>query len=307
MTAIPDVSVIIPTFDALAWLPAAIASVGPDPRIEILVVDDGSADGTRDWLARQAADDRRLVVLHSDKGGPSRARNLAIAASRAPLIAFLDADDTWAPGKLDVQLAFHRAHPDLGFSFTDYRHVTTSGESRGGCFEFYPRFARIAAEHQGPFVLDNALAALFAENVVGTSTVMVRTDLLRQAGGFGVDLLSAEDWDLWLTLAQRAPVGVVPSVLADYLMHRPGNVSNKMWMRIMAVQAIASRHQAAALRQDPAIRGVLRARLYGARAEVAEASGRRLRAAALRMLALVNQPTRRAMRAVPAALLGRHG
>ena len=74
----PDVTVVIPTRNALAWLPAAIASIGPDPRVEILVVDDGSTDGSAEWLAQQAAGDARLRVLVGGGDGPSVARNLAI-------------------------------------------------------------------------------------------------------------------------------------------------------------------------------------------------------------------------------------
>lgn len=302
----PDVTVIIPTYNALQWLPAAIASVGPDPRVELLVVDDGSHDGTLAWLEAAAARDARLRFLEGGHSGPSGARNLAIAAAQAPLIAFLDADDRWAPDKLSAQLAFHAAHREVGFSFTDYRHVTVSGEDRGGCFAFWPRFARIVAGRSVPFVLENALAALLAENVVGTSTVVVRTDLLRAAGGFRIDLASAEDWDLWLTLSRQAPVGVLPAILADYLMHRPGNVSARLAQRLDAMSSIAARFAAAGLQQDPSIRHPIAARLYATRAEIAEAAGQRFRATALRVMAACHQPDRRAVRAVAAALLRRH-
>ena len=83
---------------------------------------------------------------------------------------------------------------------------------------------------------------LYAENVVGTSTVMARTDLFSRPA-VQHRLSSAEDWDLWLTLAGRAPVGVVPQVLADYLMHRSGNLTRRMDLRVMAMRLIGERHR----------------------------------------------------------------
>jgi glycosyltransferase involved in cell wall biosynthesis len=289
----PVVSVIIPTRDALAWLPAAIASIGSDPRVEIIVVDDGSSDGTAAWLAAAAKCDARIRTLQGGGNGVARARNCAIAVARGRYCAFLDADDTWAPGKLERQLAFHAANPAIGFSFTDYRHVTVDGEDRGPCFAFWPRFAARHGHHGAPFILDRPLATLFAENVVGTSTVMARTDLLLHAGGFSTIVVSAEDWDLWLALAARAPVGVVPGIQADYLMHRPGNLTGKMGHRILAMQTIAARYRRGAEAQDRSAGRVFDARLATARAEIAESAGARLRAAALRLMALLQAPSRR--------------
>ena len=175
------------------------------------MVDDGSTDGTAELLERLCAADPRLRVLLGPCRGPSAARNHALGQVRAPLIAFLDADDRWRLDKLEAQLALHAAHPGIGFSFTDYRHVTVDGEDRGPCLGFWPRFAARHAGRDEPFLLGpDALAQLYAENVVGTSTVIVRTALLRELGGFYDRLGSAEDWDLWLRLAARA-VGAVPS------------------------------------------------------------------------------------------------
>lgn len=291
----PVVSIVVPTRDALAWLPSAIDSIGPRPDVEILVVDDRSKDGTLAWLADRAASDPRVRILHGAHGGPSRARNLAIRVARAPLIAFLDADDRWLPGKLDAQLALHRAHPDIGFSFTDYRHVTVTGENRGGCFAKCPRFASRLNGALAPFILERPVATIFAENVVGTSTVMARIDLLIEVGCFSTGLTSAEDWDLWLMLAQRAPVGVVPDILAEYTIHRPGNATGRMDMRVMAMALIAERYREAALAEDPTAESGFKARMFAARAEIAEAGGQKIRSVILRLKALASQPTRRAV------------
>ena len=302
MNSLPVVSVIIPTHDTLAWLPAAIESIGRRQDVEIIVVDDGSSDGTLTWLGEYAAQDPRLRFMYGSRGGASRARNLAIGAARAPLIAFLDADDRWLPHKLDAQLALHQAHPEIGFSFTDYRHVTMRGKDRGSCFSYWPRFFARYSTARSSFILDRAVSTLYAENVVGTSTVVARTDLLREVGGISTGLTSAEDWDLWLILARRAPIGVLPTVLAESLMHRPGNATGRMDLRVMAMTLIAERHRAVALREDPGAESGFNARMCSARAEIAEASGHRLRSFMLRMRALAYQPTRRGMCEVVASL-----
>jgi GT2 family glycosyltransferase len=291
-----SVTVVIPMRDVAPFLRNGIASVDPDPRLEILLVDDGSRDGTLDLAVDLARRDHRIRLLQGEGRGPSAARNLAIAAARAPLVAFLDADDCWRPGKLTRQLALHRQHPRLGFSFTDYRHVTLAGEDRGSCFGYWPHFAgRHAPDSRGPaFALGrDALAQIFAENVVGTSTVVARTGLLREVGGFRTAWGSAEDWDLWLRLAARAPVGCVPAVLVDYLMHRPGAVSRQASQRALAVRAIAAEHRQSAARLNPALARAGEAGLLVAAAEAAE---RRRWALLLRLRALTLAPSRRVVR-----------
>lgn len=303
MTETPRVSIIIPSRNAAGWLARAIFSIGPMAKAEILVVDDGSTDSTPELLAQFAEHDPRLRLLAGAGEGAAVARNLAIAAARAPLIAFLDADDRWRLGKLEAQLAFHEAHPEMGFSFTDYRHITVEREDRGTCFAYWPRFAASLAGRESPFLVEAAPAALLAENMVGTSTVMARTDLLRALGGFDPGMPQSEDWDLWLRLAAVAPVGCLPAVLMDYTMHRPGNLSAQRSARLDAMRIIAHRHGPAAQRLDPSALRSCAARLLVAGAEAAAADGARLKAAILHLGAALRQPARRHFREAAAALL----
>jgi glycosyltransferase involved in cell wall biosynthesis len=297
MSSVPAISVIIPTRDTLRYLPKAIASIGGFPNVEIIVIDDGSSDGTAGWLADRRAHDRRLVVLTGPGENSARARNLGIAAARAPLIAFLEADDWWEPGKLDLQYRLHCANPEIGFSFTDYRHLSPAGEHRGSSFSFWPRYRARHGHRSEPFLLgDDALAQIYAENVVGTSTVMARTDVLRAIGGFDETLRSTEDWDLWLRLASRAPVGCHPDPLVTYLMHRPGNKSAKVDRRIAAIRLIGERFRERACVQDRSARRIFNARVLVASAELADMEGKRFRSAALRLAAFLRHPTGRAAR-----------
>jgi glycosyltransferase involved in cell wall biosynthesis len=289
---VPQVTVIIPARNALAWLPDAIASIGPGPSVEIIVTDDGSDDGTAEYLAGLAARDPRLVVMAGPRKGPSPARNVALERVRAPLVAFLDADDRWCPGKLATQLALHAAHPEIGFSFTDYRHLTPESEDRGACFAFWPCFAARNGWRTEAFLLPDAFAHIYAENVVGTSTVIARTDLLREVGGFRTSLGSAEDWDLWLKLASRAPVGCVPRVLCDYLMQRSGSVSKNTGRRAGAMRAVAGPYRPHLVEKEPWAVGACESRLLVAEAE-ARAGTSLLSALWFRLLALTLTPSLR--------------
>lgn len=305
MTGRPDVSVIIPTRDALAWLPSAIASIGTDARVEILVVDDGSTDGTLCWLGQQAAVDARIRFLHGAHAGLSRARNLGISAANAPLIAFLNADDRWLPEKLDRQLALHRAHPEIGFSFSACRHVTADRQADSRCCQAWQHFAGRYVKTGQPAVIEHPVAALYAHNVVPISTVVARTDLLQDAGGFSTELRSAEDWDLWLRLATRAPVGVVPAVLAEEMTHRAGKLTARTDLRVAAMHIIAERYRDSAVRDDPAAHEVFTTRLLTTRAEAARAAGQPLSAAMLHLRALLREPSWPGVRRLCATLLPR--
>ncbi len=303
MCAFPVVSVIIPTHNCLKWLPGAIESIGPRQDIEIIVFDDASTDGTAEWLEKAASQDARLVAMRGLGVGPSKARNQAIAIARAPLLAFLDADDRWYPGKLAVQLALHAQWPEVGFSFTNYRHVTEVGEDRGTCFEYWRRFRRRAKLNSAPFALGgDAMAQLFAENVVGTSTVVVQTALMRSLGGLSEDLPSSEDWDMWLRLAQRAPVMCVPDVFVDYMLHRAGSETGKMRARALATRMIGARHQDAVRKVSGAAVRVFMSRLMEADAEIAQKTGEPLGDLGCRIAAWFWAPSRRTTRELVGAL-----
>ena len=132
-----EVSVVIPNYNCRATLPRAIDSIrGQGVPVEIIVVDDGSTDGSREWLVQQ----EDIKTLYTQRLGASQARNLGIEHCSNELIAFLDADDYWLDNKLSQQLYLHNHYPELVLSFTDYMHISEEGEPIIGCFAFWPRF-----------------------------------------------------------------------------------------------------------------------------------------------------------------------
>lgn len=241
------VSVVIPNYNCLSSLPRAIDSVRTQSvKTEIIVVDDGSTDGSREWLSAQTD----IKVIHSHRIGASAARNLAITHCMFELIAFLDADDYWLGTKIHHQLALHQLSPELTFSFSDYQHVTEQDVKIIGCFEFWPRFKSFINQKEPHLIEGDMFPLIFAENVVGTSTVIANKAALMAVGGFDEKLRSASDWDLWLKLAQRGSVGIVNQVLCHYVSDRVGAISRDQGSRLRAMKVILWRHTSA-IKQHP--------------------------------------------------------
>ncbi|MCB1425823.1 MAG: glycosyltransferase family A protein [Zhengella sp.] len=287
----PLCSVVIPAFNAMDFLPSAIASVEAQSisGLEVLVLDDGSTDGTAEWLRIVRAQRPWLKVFEGGDLGPARARNLLIEKANSGLIAFLDADDEWLPGKLARDIAYHEAQPDISFTFTDYLHLDPQGRSLGTAFEYWkPGFRNLREETFMP--LENALVRLIGCNLVGTSTVVAKRERLRNANGFAEDLPSAEDWDLWLRLAQDGPVAVSTQVTANYLV-RPHSETANRTARIAAMETILKRYGHSGGTRSA--RREARARLATVRAEAASIDGRHGDALAFRLGALLRQPSRR--------------
>ncbi len=301
----PRLSVVIPARNALRWLPGAIASLGASDAIEILVVDDGSQDGTSDYLRGIAATDRRVRPLATTGTGPAAARNLGLAAAQAPLVAFLDADDRWRRGKMAAQMELHRLHPDAGFSFTDHRRFAEDGAELATGFGRCKAFAARHSMRREAFILDrDAQVTIYAEPVVATSTVMARTALLRAVGGFNEQLPRAEDWDLWLHLAACAPVGCLPRSMADRLVRAVDPECSEGQARRVARRRVAEAYALPVSRLDEDAVQRCRTSHLTLEADSAALAGLRVQAAMLRLSAFARQPSSKMARAAARDLFG---
>lgn len=206
----PDVSVVIPAYNAARYVSGAVESAlaQRDVDLEVLVVDDGSQDDTAGVAARLSP---RVRVLRRANRGPGAARNVGAAEGRAPVVAFLDADDRWLPGTLGRRLAALAARSGalLVHGLVTYR------DAEGRDIAFDPLAYRVpAAGREG-----HVLRALFWHNFVHTSTVAARRDALLEAGGFDERREVIEDYDLWLKLAARGPFAFLAEPVAVYLWH----------------------------------------------------------------------------------------
>lgn len=233
-----DVTVIIPAWRAAETIRRALASVARQTvrPSEVVVVDDGSDDGTSDAARAMAADlsPTALKVIRQENSGPGAARNRAICEASGSVLAFLDADDEWLPEKLETSLSALRD----GIVLVAH-NITTLDDSGVQPFD--------CARHL-PAGTD-AFVALFKRGFVSTATVVCRAETVRAAGGFDETLRSGQDYELWLRIAKAHPMGfaVLPGFLTRYHV-LPGSVSSRVGLRRRCSIEIARRHA-------PALRG----------------------------------------------------
>lgn len=200
----PEVTAVIPTRNRWALLQRALRTAfwQEDIELEVIVVDDGSTDGTAERLG-EIADGRLRVIRHERSEGLSAARNAAIGEARAPWLAFLDDDDLWAPRKLRVQLDSAADGVALVFCGT----------------VFIDREGRVLHERLPPERTD-LRHRLRSWNVVGSpSGVIARTSLVRASGAFDEHLSITGDWDLWLRLSSLGQIVGVNEPLVAYMLH----------------------------------------------------------------------------------------
>ena len=219
----PNVSVIIPAFNAESFIVDAVRSVLDQTYrdLEVIVVDDGSTDGT---LARLAVFGDRIRVHQQSNKGVAAARNAGVAAAQGGWIAFLDADDLWLPHKLERQLASASA----AMLYTDRLNIGARGD--------LPEIqSAITPMHGG-----DVFALLLGEgNFITNTSVMMRRDLFEQMGGFYTGLNGTEDWDLWIRIAERHEIGFVDEPLVRYRFHPGGLSRNFLKMGRERLQVIA--------------------------------------------------------------------
>ncbi|CAH7372021.1 Glycosyl transferase [Vibrio chagasii] len=236
------VSVVIPTYNCLDYLPKAIGSVLKQTHqdIELIIIDDNSNDGTSTYLA--SIQDHRIVKLSTLGVGAPQARNLGIEKATGEFIAFLDADDFWFPEKIDRQLEFHQRYPEMAMSFTNYEHLTEDYEVIVDCFSYWSQFQN----REEQFInIDNPLEFIIENNVIGTSTVMVKADVFSQTDSFNADIKYGEDWELWLRMSENHQIGVLNSVEVGYLMRATSvTQTEELKLRNLAsIETILQRYQ----------------------------------------------------------------
>ncbi len=188
------VSVVLPTFNRAWALRDAVDSVlGQDyPNIELIVVDDGSTDHTRELLEAYAD---KIIILSQDNQGVSAARNLGIRASRGDFIALLDSDDTWDKRKISCQAAFFRDNPRAMICQTE--EIWIRNEKRVN--------PKIKHKKPSGMIFEPSLNLC----LVSPSAVMMRRELFDIKGYFNEEFTVCEDYDLWLRVSSTLPVFLI--------------------------------------------------------------------------------------------------
>lgn len=245
-----DVSVIVPAYNTADYIADTLASVlaQEGPELEVLVVDDGSSDRTPE-VVRGFDDPRVRYFYRENSGGPAAPRNLGVREAGGEYICFFDSDDLMAPEKIARQIAFMRKR-SLGMSATNFRKFFHRPEEAGeNHLDHYPRFfdlrQRLGGGPEMVIPSAEALNLLFYENFIGTSSVIVRRDVLEAAGPFDESLQSADDLDMWFRLARLGGIGFL-DIAGHYYRLRNTGISRSSRKKVLFNRIQVLRKQLAA-------------------------------------------------------------
>lgn len=192
------VSVIIPTYNRKHFLLEAVDSVFAQTYrdLEVIVVDDGSTDGTGEALGRHKP---RLIYTYQANKGAGAARNRGIELARGEFIAFLDSDDLWLPKKLEIQVAFMDQNPEAQICYTD--EIWVRKGVRVNPRKKHTKYSGWIYSHCLPLC------------IISPSSALIREEVFGHIGTFDPRLPVCEDYDLWLRVACRFPVFFIPQKL----------------------------------------------------------------------------------------------
>ncbi len=202
----PLVSIVIPTYNHRRYVCDAVDSaLGQTyPNCEVIVIDDGSTDGTGEMLRERYGD--RIRYVYQDNRGLPAARNAGTRHACGVYVNYCDADDQLLPEKIARCVEVFAEHPDAGAVYTDYESVAEDGHT------ILPRshpvlpsgniFCELLIGKRGNFIMEAA--------------PLVRRNLILDAGGFNEDMTNAQDWEMWVRLASRYPFIYIHEPLALY-------------------------------------------------------------------------------------------
>jgi glycosyltransferase involved in cell wall biosynthesis len=194
----PQVSVIIPTYNRAHLVGEAIDSVLSQTYedLELIVVDDGSQDETRQFVSSYSS---RVTYLYQKHRGVSAARNRGIEQARGEYLSFLDSDDLWFKEKLNLQMEYLKSHPEILICYTD--EIWIRKGVRVNPMKKHRKYSGMIFEHCLPLC------------IVSPSSVMIRRKLLDEVGIFDETLEVCEDYDLWLRISARYPIQFIEKPL----------------------------------------------------------------------------------------------
>jgi glycosyltransferase involved in cell wall biosynthesis len=208
---VPKVSVIIPAYNAMTYLPTTLESVLQQTLtdFEVLIINDGSSDSIVQWASQLA--DSRVRLISQENRGVSCARNTGITEAKGEYIAFIDADDLWESTKLEKQVHCLETQPDVGLVYTWTLLVDEHGQPLNRVY---------ASDVEG----DVWQQLVENDMIANGSNIMVRHQCFETVGLFDRNLTAAEDYDMCLRIATSYPFGVVKEPLTLYRQH-PNSVS----------------------------------------------------------------------------------
>lgn len=214
----PLVSVLLTCYNHIQFLPECLASAQSQTHrdLQIICLDDGSTDGTREWLESKRGEVE--VVLNDRNLGTYGTLNVGLDRARGEFVAILNDDDLWAPTKIERQLEIFARHAKVGLTHTDGHFIDGNGNKMEGSplgFEF-PR------TENGDVYLD-----LYYMNKIIASAALIRKECFDRCGRFNPSYFGSGDWEMWLRIAAQYDVGFAAQPLTFYRVHG-GNASHKL-------------------------------------------------------------------------------
>ncbi|MFH7027664.1 MAG: glycosyltransferase family 2 protein [Heteroscytonema crispum UTEX LB 1556] len=208
----PKVSVIIPAYNAMTYLPETLQSVLRQnfTDFEVLIIDDGSSDNIQEWGASQT--DPRMKLISQTNQGQSAARNLGIALAKGEYIAFLDADDLWEPTMLEKQVRCLEENPAVGLAYHWTALIDENGKATG----------RVMGSNASGDVLKQILE----RNIIDCPSVVIRRCCFENVGLFIPNLRFIEDWEMWIRIASGYHFAVTQEPLVYYRQHSKNTSKN---------------------------------------------------------------------------------
>jgi glycosyltransferase involved in cell wall biosynthesis len=224
-----SVSAIITAYNSETFIAEAISSVLDQscPVDDILVVDDGSTDKTRDIVASFAQ--RGVRYAYQQNQGPGAARNCGLRETSGELVAFLDADDVWLKDKTEVQLKFFQDHPDVALV-------------AGFAWWWNLKKNKCSTVGDVPPSLEELRRDMMVDNKLGNpSRVMFRRSVLAEVGVFDPTIRWGQDWDLWIRIVMHSKAAIQPTPVIVYRWHEKNLSHIKRWDRLYSYWNISTR------------------------------------------------------------------
>ena len=218
------ISVVIPTYNRGAairpTIESALAQDLPPEAVELIVVDDGSTDDTAEFLRENYGDNPRVRLFSMANGGVARARNFGLDQARGEFIAYLDHDDLWLPSKLRLQLEKMRSRPRVGLVHCNWLAVNETGDAMPPEFQItQQKWWKFKSGRAYPWVLMPHPLQCLRNPMPSMSYPLLRTQTVRDVGGFDPKVVPLDDWDLWIRLSHICEFAYVPEVLVRYVFH----------------------------------------------------------------------------------------
>jgi len=244
------ISIVIPAYNSGRYLSETVAGVQAQTVTdwELIIVDDGSTDGTAEQAAGWSRQDSRIRLLRQEHGGTNRARNLGLAHCHESTwaVVFLDHDDVWEPHALEILGRSLSSNPEAVAAYGSAGYIDGDGRAYGGDLEAWIR-DRVEITERGPVAVAPGRKTGFGMMALGNriptpGQVLIRRRALEQVGGWDVAALSAADYVLWVRLSLLGDLLFLDRRVIGWRQH-PGNLSKQR--SLMELSSLGARQKLA--------------------------------------------------------------